>query len=273
MFYRVGAFANNWEDQKKSYGFGEVPSRFLLPHDPHPIHTTLFWFSFQCFPGFLCWRALWQRGEAQCSKRQHYSRAYVTLMGLLSTRTKSSKGNDVIGATLLICKSRKDPECQTAAFCFVSINCIGSMTSRNITKLFQVFPFKEVGSVRKLAWVPITLSFLFTWLSLVSSLLNQSLVTYHWLNPEITSGIHCNSAQESSPVDCRAISGNEHFNGSSSPLCLRLCSPSHHMLAHFYPNLRGNRVLQITFPWLKHQIRFYNWKSELQSTICVTSSV
>lgn len=147
------------------------------------------------------------------------------------------------------------------------------MTSRNITKLFQVFPFKEVSSVRKLAWVPITLSFLFTWLSLVSSLLNQSLVTYHWLNPEITSGIHCNSAQESSPVDCRAISVNEHFNGSSSPLCLRLCSPSHHALAHFYPHLRGNRVLQITFPWLKHQIRFYNWKNELQSTICVTSSV
>lgn len=148
------------------------------------------------------------------------------------------------------------------------------MTSKNVTKLFQIFPFKgEVSSARKLAWVPITLSFFFTWLCSVSSLLNQSLVTYHWLTPEITLGIHCNSAQESSPVDCRAISTYQHFNGSSSPLCLRLCSPSHQTLAHFYLNWRGNKVLQITFPWLKHQIRFYNWKSELQRTIYVTSSV
>jgi len=58
------------------------------------------------------------------------------------------------------------------------------MTSKNVTKLFQVFFFRgETSPVRKLAWAPITLSFLFTWLCLVSSLLNQSLVTSHWLNP------------------------------------------------------------------------------------------
>lgn len=57
------------------------------------------------------------------------------------------------------------------------------MTSKNFTKLFQVFSLKgEISPVRKLARVPITLSFLFTWLGLVSSLLNQSLVTYYWLN-------------------------------------------------------------------------------------------
>lgn len=58
------------------------------------------------------------------------------------------------------------------------------MTSQNVTKLFQVFSFKgEISPVRKLAQVPITLSFLFTWLCSVSSLLNQFLVTCHWLNP------------------------------------------------------------------------------------------
>lgn len=58
------------------------------------------------------------------------------------------------------------------------------MTSKNVTKLLKVFSFKgEISHVRKSAQVPITLSFLFTRLCLVSSLLNQPLVTYHWLNP------------------------------------------------------------------------------------------
>lgn len=67
-------------------------------------------------------------------------------------------------------------------FCFVQINRFGLMTSKNVTKLFQVFFFfykGEINPARKLAQMPITLSFLFTWLCLVSPLFNQSLVTYH----------------------------------------------------------------------------------------------
>lgn len=117
------------------------------------------------------------------------------------------------------------------------------MTSKYVTICIQVFSFKgQVSSVRKSAQVPITSSFLLTWLCLVSSLLNQSVVIYHWLHPMRSP--YCSSAQESALYTTGCFYLTCILMALPFPW-LGLCSPSHQTWAYFDLNLRGNKVLQI----------------------------
>lgn len=89
---------------------------------------------------------------------------------------------------------------------------------------------------------------------------------------KITLWFHCSSAQDSILYTTNSSYLTCILMALPVPW-LGLCSPSHQAWARCDLNLRGNKVLQMTFPRLKHQIRFYKWKSEPQNTIYVAPSV
>lgn len=106
-----------------------------------------------------------------------------------SSAALTAKGNDNIGVTL-----QKQQRSWMAIRSFLLY--LNKLLWPNVTIPIQVFSFKEEVQV------PITSSFLLTWLCLASSLLNQPLMIYHWLDPM------------RSPYDFIAV---QHRNASCTP--------------------------------------------------------
>lgn len=100
-----------------------------------------------------------------------------------SSAALTAKGNDNIGVTL-----QKQQRSWMAIRSFLLY--LNKLLWPNVTMPIQVFSFKEVQ-------VPITSSFLLTWLCLASYLPNQSDGLPLVRSYEITLWFHCSSAQES----------------------------------------------------------------------------